>query len=65
MARKKHDIPEWLPFGIAASAFVALVAGARAGWRLSGDRSTPPSTTPPQVQQGGVLRDWFAGDYRI
>jgi hypothetical protein len=65
MARKKGDLPEWLPFALAASAVVALVAGARSGWTLSGDRKPPPPPPPPTPVQAGVLQDWFAGDYRI
>jgi hypothetical protein len=52
MARKKHDLPGWFPFAIAAAAATALFAGARSGWRLSGDQ---PKTEPPPPQ--GV-NDW-------
>jgi hypothetical protein len=64
MARKKHKgIPLWFPFALAASAVGAVLAGARAGWRLSGD--TKPASTKPPLQTGGVLQDWATGDYRI
>jgi hypothetical protein len=52
MARKKHDLPGWFPFAIAAAAATALFAGARSGWRLSGDQPKP--TEPPP--QG--VNDW-------
>lgn len=52
MARKKHDLPGWFPFAIGAAAVTALFAGARSGWRLSGDQPAPP----PEI---GV-KDWFA-----
>jgi hypothetical protein len=56
MARKKHDLPGWFPFALAAAAATALLAGARSGWRLSGDRPKVAAEPPPP--QG--VNDWFS-----
>lgn len=58
MSRKRKHLPEWFPFALGATAVVALFAGARSGWKLSGDQpkpSMPPLPPPPQ----GALRDWI------
>lgn len=66
-AHKKPNLPGWFPFALAASAVVAIMAGARSNWTLSGDRDTPkpPPPQPPPVVRAGVLQDWFTDDYRI
>jgi hypothetical protein len=62
MARKsKHHAPGWLPFALAASAVTALVAGARAGWKLSGEAKAPAPASPSSTQKAGVLQDWASG----
>jgi hypothetical protein len=61
-------MPGWFPFAVVASAVVVIAAGARSGWRLAADQPKPPPPPPqpvPPVAQGGVLQDWFSGDYRI
>lgn len=50
--KKKHDLPGWFPFAIGAAAVTVLFAGARSGWRLSGDE---PKAAPPQ----SGTNDWF------
>ena len=59
--KKQNDLPGWFPFAVVASGLVMIGAGIRSNW---GRPSTPAPTVPP-VQQGGVLQDWFSGDYRI
>jgi hypothetical protein len=51
----KHETPEWLPFAIVASLLIAVGAGIKSGWKLSGDEAKPPSTP----QQAGVLNGWL------
>ena len=50
--------PEWLPFAITASFLVAVAAGIKSGWKLSGSQPAPPATPP---QQASVLNDWPIG----
>ena len=56
VAKKKHEMPSWFPFALAASFFGILGAGALSKWRLSGDQPKPKPATPP-----GALQDWFGG----
>jgi hypothetical protein len=69
-ARGKHDMPGWFPFALVTSLFMVVGFGIRAKGKLAADQPPAPPPppqppTPPPVQQAGVLRDWFAGDYRI
>jgi hypothetical protein len=66
---KRSGVPEWLPFAILASGFIAIAAGIKSNWTLAADRKpeppTPDPTKPPPVTQAGVLRDWATGDFRV
>jgi len=68
---QKRELPGWFPFAIVASAVVAIAAGARSGWTLSGDQPKPnptPQPPPGPPQQASVLNglgDWTSGQFRI
>jgi len=47
-AHRNSELPGWLPFALVASGLVALGAGIRSGWRISGDESKPPPQPPPR-----------------
>ena len=69
LAHKDHELPGWFPYAVAASLVIALGAGIKSGWKLSGE-TQPPSPPPPPgpPQQAGVihgLSDWTSGQFRI
>lgn len=61
VTRKDEGMPPWLPFAIAASAVIAIAAGARSGWKTSADQPPPPVPPPPSPG----LQDWFGAGLRI
>ena len=56
MARK-HGMPGWFPYALAASAVVAIGAGLRSGWKTSADQ--PKAPPPPPPPPSNALSDWF------
>lgn len=52
----RNNTPGWLPYAITASFLVAVAAGIKSGWKLSG--GDQPKAPPGPPRQAGVLQDW-------